>query len=144
MTTIKIDTIPKYFGDWACREDIINSLANFTYSSYYGAQDRLDWLESNSSFPTEEEILYARYDTPSYEGYAVILFARGGKLFIYEDSHCSCNGLEKDSFSYGETSWEAITNRYDNGILWGYCNAADPEGLDALAVLVDTHLQQGN
>jgi hypothetical protein len=40
------------------------------------------------------EILYARYDTPSYEGYAHVIFRKEGKIYEVNGSHCSCYGLE--------------------------------------------------
>ena len=40
------------------------------------------------------DILYACYETPPYEGYAWVVFEKGGKLYEVNGSHCSCMGLE--------------------------------------------------
>jgi hypothetical protein len=39
-------------------------------------------------------IFFAVYDTPPYEGYALVIFVRNGKFYVVEGSHCSCYGLE--------------------------------------------------
>ena len=61
-------------------------------------------------------ILLASYGTPSYEGYAFVLFERGGKLYEVNGSHCSCYGLE-GQWSPEETTKAALMHRLDNGSL---------------------------
>lgn len=39
-------------------------------------------------------IILASYETPSYEGYAYVLFEKNGKLYEVDAGHCSCYGLE--------------------------------------------------
>jgi hypothetical protein len=58
----------------------------------------------------DNEILFACYDTPSYEGYAIVLFERDGKLYEVHGSHCSCYGLE-DQWEPEETTWPALAMR---------------------------------
>ncbi len=41
-----------------------------------------------------DEVYYACYETPSYEGYAHVFFRRGRTYFWASGSHCSCHGLE--------------------------------------------------
>jgi hypothetical protein len=59
-----------------------------------------DAIDVFSQFDEDEYeryvILYANYDTPSYEGYAHVLGYDKveGKFFEVYGSHCSCYGLE--------------------------------------------------
>ncbi len=62
------------------------------------------------------EILLASYGTPSYEGYAFVLFRRDGKLWEVNGSHCSCYGLE-GQWEPEETTVEALRHRLDEGTL---------------------------
>lgn len=43
---------------------------------------------------TDDEVLFASYEQECYEGSAVVIFRRDGKLYEVEASHCSCYGLE--------------------------------------------------
>jgi hypothetical protein len=61
-------------------------------------------------------VLLASYGTPSYEGYAFVLFSRDGKLYEVNGSHCSCYGLE-NQWSPEETTVEALRHRLENGSL---------------------------
>ena len=56
------------------------------------------------------EIIYAAYDTPSYEGYAHVIFIKDHKIYEVNGSHCSCNGLE-DCWDPEETSILALLDR---------------------------------
>lgn len=62
------------------------------------------------------EVLLASYGTPSYEGYAFVLFERAGKLYEVNGSHCSCYGLE-GQWIPEETRKEALLERMDKGTL---------------------------
>lgn len=64
----------------------------------------------------ESEILLATYIQPSYEGYAFVLFARDGKLYEVNASHCSCYGLE-GKWRPEETSSVALRARMADGEL---------------------------
>lgn len=79
----------KYFGDF---EDLADVRCAF-------GMERRD-------FPSEDEMLYASYHTPPYEGYAFVLFKQDGKLYEVNGSHCSCHGLSEISYSSGGTQWE--------------------------------------
>lgn len=61
-------------------------------------------------------VLLASYGTPSYEGYAFVLFERDGKLYEVNGSHCSCYGLE-GQWEPEETTIEALRHRMDKGEL---------------------------
>ena len=68
-------------------------------------------------FPTEEEIIFAAYGGGGYDGVALVVYERDGKLFEVNGSHCSCYGLE-DQWSPEETSKGALEMRvpYDKCI----------------------------
>jgi hypothetical protein len=55
-------------------------------------------------------ILFAAYENESYEGYAMVIFSKDGKLYEVNGSHCSCNGLE-GQWSPEETSLDALKIR---------------------------------
>ena len=52
------------------------------------------WDGKKEPVPTEKEVIFASYGTPSYEGYAIAVFKHNGVLYEVNDSHCSCHGLE--------------------------------------------------
>lgn len=56
------------------------------------------------------KIIFAAYTCESYEGSALVIFQKDGKLFEVNGSHCSCYGLE-DQWSPEETSLEALRIR---------------------------------
>jgi hypothetical protein len=68
------------------------------------------------------EILLASYSYEDYEGDAFVLFKRDGKLFEVNGCHCSCHGLESQSYSGDtdtqwepeETTKEALEHRLEN------------------------------
>jgi hypothetical protein len=83
----------KYFGVWGSRDEVADTFE-----------------EPRSEFPSDSEILFASYDTQTYEGRAQVLFARNGSLFEVSGSHCSCFGLEQQ-WKPGTVSWEALAMR---------------------------------
>lgn len=64
--------------------------------NYYGFSD---WKDVGNQFGadvgTEPKFVYAVYNTPAYEGNAIVVFCRDGKWFEASGSHCSCYGLEE-------------------------------------------------
>lgn len=54
--------------------------------------------------------MFAAYENESYEGYALVIFSKEGKLYEVNGSHCSCYGLE-DQWSPEETSLDALRMR---------------------------------
>lgn len=55
------------------------------------------WADVCENFGIDEpepDRVFAVYDTPSYEGYATVVFRRGRQWFHASGSHCSCYGLE--------------------------------------------------
>lgn len=85
----------KYDGNWS-------SLSDIKGENYYNWQGFPDDIK-------DEDVIYANYDTPSYEGSAYILFKKDGKFYEAYDSHCSCYGLE--NWSPEETTIETVKAR---------------------------------
>ena len=94
---------PKYVG-FAGRDDVAKEYEEGS-GSRWG-----DDFEIAADFPTDAQILYASYESGGYEGWSVVLFKRGGKLYEVTGSHCSCYGLE-GQWKPEETSWDAIAIR---------------------------------
>lgn len=57
-----------------------------------------DWKDVQGNFsmdePEPDQVLLAVYDTPSYEGYALVIYRKDSKYFVSQGGHCSCYGLE--------------------------------------------------
>jgi hypothetical protein len=64
------------------------------FGQFSGYDDMLEQWGNPSNPPLEEDVLFAVYGTPAYEGYAIAVFKKDGKLYEVNDSHCSCHGLE--------------------------------------------------
>ena len=88
------------------------------------------------------EVLLASYGTEDFSGDAFVLFRKDGKLYEVNGSHCSCYGLEDQSYS-GErhTQWEpeettieALRHRLDNGKL-GQCYSGNEYANELRSVL---------
>lgn len=82
----------------------------WTKSDNMSKQAIADQFEIDVSELDGCEILFAVYECESYEGSALILFNKDGKLYEVTGSHCSCNGLE-GQWSPEETSLEALKMR---------------------------------
>lgn len=82
------------------------------------------------------EILLASYGTPSYEGYAFVLFKRDGKLWEVNGSHCSCYGLE-NQWEPEETTVNALRHRVKEGALGKGGYDENPFASELLMVLAD-------
>jgi len=121
-------------------------------------QDELDRL-ANESLPTKEEIcelfqiemselegvtfLFFYYDIEFYDGYAIILFKKDGKLYEVLATHCSCFGLERQ-WSPDETTWDAVkhsaqaaVNRYhENRKKWDHKSSCMDTGVESSMLLL--------
>jgi hypothetical protein len=96
----------KYLNNWSDFESMISDFSE--YGPDYSTEINPD---------TEGvEVLLASYGTPSYEGYAFVLFRKDGKLYEVNASHCSCYGLE-GQWSPEETTVESLRHRLDAGSL---------------------------
>lgn len=56
------------------------------------------------------QILFAAYTQEQYEGSALVIYLKDGKLYENSGSHCSCYGLE-GQWSPEETCMEALKIR---------------------------------
>ncbi len=80
-------------------------LGNFT-----NREDLMSNFEINDAHLEGCRILFAAYENESYEGYAMVVFSKDGKLYEVNGSHCSCNGLE-GQWQPEETNLEALKLR---------------------------------
>jgi len=98
----------KYFDSFGDREDVASQFqvgtGNRWSSDFVVAED----------FPTDAEILFAAYGQEGYDGAALVVYERDGKLYEVNGSHCSCYGLE-DQWQPEETSKAALAIRYLSG-----------------------------
>ena len=87
---------------------------------YYGNWSTLtemcDDFQIDEASLTDCDILFARYDTPEYEGYAFVVFRKDNVLYEVHGSHCSCNGLE-GLWEAEATTIEALRMRDDAEML---------------------------
>lgn len=125
----------RYFGDWADWD----SMEKGWRGTQWGWEVNAPMVEGMA---TDQEVLFAGYQSQDYQGSALVLFSRDGKLYEVHGSHCSCYGLE-GQWSPEETTWEAIAMRpefaqpgdsgsYGHG--WDY--DFTPAGAEALRALV--------
>lgn len=56
------------------------------------------WADVQREFemdvPVPDQVIYAAYDLPGYEGYANAIYRNGDRFYWAYGSHCSCYGLE--------------------------------------------------
>jgi hypothetical protein len=64
-------------------------LKELIFDEFYG-----DELEIVKNELEDSMILYLFIDNDSYHGNILLIYKKSNKLFFYEDSHCSCNGLD--------------------------------------------------
>ena len=110
----------RYFGNWSDVDDVNRDFGD------YGDSPTKELVK-------DEEILFAAYSTPSYEGYAFVVLERDGDLYEVNGSHCSCMGLE-NQWDLEKTSWKALAMRD----LHSY-EEWDQEAVDAFKALVAEH-----
>jgi hypothetical protein len=84
----------RYFGNFKCIDDVINDFQGSSKEDLAGAT-----------------MIAAYYDIEGYEGSAMVVYRKEGKLYEVHGSHCSCNGLE-ECWSPEETSYEALVDRF--------------------------------
>lgn len=66
-----------YFGEFGSWQDVMEQFQ-------VPEQDR----------PVPDQVIFASYDCPEYEGYAEVIYRIGDRYFWASGSHCSCYGLE--------------------------------------------------
>jgi hypothetical protein len=131
----------KYFGSWSNHESMKSSMAQGRYDYEKGEYQTLDL----DHFPTDEEVLFATYDSYDYEGQCYVLYQKDGQLLEFSAGHCSCNGLE-DSWGTGDraggspVTWEALALRVpEMKDSWGFLRKADQVAKDTFVELVANH-----
>ena len=87
-----------YLNDWKNKEEMMNA------------------FEISADDLRGAKILFANYNNGGWEGDAFVLFARDGKLYEVNGSHCSCYGLE-GQWEPEETTKEALLHRIKKGTL---------------------------
>lgn len=80
------------------------------FGSFSSKQDVADNFQIDVSNIEDCNILFASYDNEGYEGFALVIFSKDGKLYEVNGSHCSCHGLE-NQWNPEETSLEALKMR---------------------------------
>ena len=128
---------PVFLNNWSSLDDVI---ADFSDEYIYRAEVTDKHREKFKDY----NILFASYGTPSYEGYAWVLFEQNGKLFEVEGSHCSCYGLE-GQFEPNETFLDVLEHRLLNGTFGEeeYCeNSFKKELCDFLGVEYKSNIRK--
>jgi hypothetical protein len=94
-------------SDWA---DVAQ---NFAPERCYSLSGEIREKALQLQIPEPEQVLFAGYNQPSYEGYAMVIYRNGEKFYQVEGSHCSCMGLEGqfDPTEYDRATFEALVNR---------------------------------
>jgi len=128
--TKKEREMSKYFGRFDSREDVARE---FGQTVNYKWDDPIEILPT---FPTEEQILFAVYDTPDYDGYGFVLLKIDGMLFEVHGSHCSCYGLE-DQWELEPTTIEALRMRPRDSYR-DYSYGIKQEAMDAYLAIIDS------
>jgi hypothetical protein len=131
---------PVLLNNWAGKTplDVLTEFDGTRWSAY--REDDAIPVDEKPEFKGAE-ILLASYGTPSYEGYAFVLFRRDGKLYEVNGSHCSCYQLE-GQWEPEETTVDALRHRVGEGELgkggWDE-NPFAAELLQVLATLEGSH-----
>lgn len=97
----------KIFGRWYGYDGMRESWFESTYNSSTNKYEHGDFP---STFPTEDELIFASYGGGAYEGDATLVWKRDGKFYEAHGSHCSCYGLE-GQFNPEETSLAALARK---------------------------------
>ena len=123
-----------YLNNWkdGTAEDVFRDFCGERWDNYRNDDDPVPLAEKPAF--AGAEILLASYGTPSYEGYAFVLFRRDGKLWEVNGSHCSCYGLE-GQWEPEETTVEALRRRVKEGTLGEGGYNENPFAAELLQVL---------
>jgi len=89
------------------------------FGGFQSIDDIIGQFQIKESELEDAKILAAVYDGGSYDGSAMVVFRKDGKLWEVNGSHCSCNGLE-DCWSPEETTYDALMFRIENGQMSTY------------------------
>jgi len=81
-----------YFGEFSDWTDVSESFSHIDWSFDGTYEQRLE--RAKRAIPQPDEVIFAGYDVPGYEGYARVVYRNGDRYFQVTGSHCSCYGLE--------------------------------------------------
>lgn len=122
------------YGRWDNYEEMVNDWKG----------TRWKWSEKDDpapeGMPTKDELLFASYGGSSYDGDAILIWNRAGKLYEAQGSHCSCFGLE-GQFEPEETTLAALAMRERPGTCkygWHFMHDHDDESVKAYWSLIDS------
>ena len=73
----------RYYGEWKTWGEVAEA--------FFPEYEKTPVPET---FPTDGEVVFAVYSAEGYEGWALVVYRRGGQLYEVYGSHCSCYGLE--------------------------------------------------
>lgn len=85
------------------------------YPIYAGDLNNYDDLwqaaDTHGGIPNPDELVFAWYESGSYEGSGYAIYERDGKVYEVETSHCSCYGPWSEGWRADETNWPSIIAR---------------------------------
>jgi len=88
------------------------------FDLFKGINDVIEnFCGSSAEDLNEAVVIAAIYTQEGYEGSAMVVYRKNGKLYEVNGSHCSCNGLE-NQWSPEETSYEALYDRFTRAREW--------------------------
>ncbi len=123
----------KYFGNWSTYESMVEGLSEGKYD--YDADTYEKTLPTG--LPTDEQVVFATYDTGDYTGKALVIYQGERGLMEWSASHCSCNGIRGEWDGGSPVTWEALALRVpEMGDDWGFLGKADAATRDAFVELV--------
>lgn len=77
---------------------------------YYGLFDSAECVAGSFGIDIaivdSVNMIAAKYTYEDYQGSALVLFEKDGKFYRIHGGHCSCYGLDEQSYSGGGTQWE--------------------------------------
>ncbi len=73
---------------------------------YFGLFESRECVEREFATKFEGKVIYAHYCYEDYDGSALVIFERDGKLYMVEGGHCSCHGLEEGQWCEEELTRE--------------------------------------
>jgi hypothetical protein len=82
------------------------------YGCWSDAEEMMGAFEISKEEMEDVRVVAAVYEHESYDGSAMVVFRKEGKLYEVHGSHCSCYGLE-GQWNPEEISYEALMDRLE-------------------------------
>lgn len=118
----------RYHGDFGSWNDV-------AIEFYSGSRYEDGALEKAlKEIPEPEEVLYADYDTPGYEGDARVVYRNGDVYYYVNAGHCSCYGLE-DQFNPDEYTKDDLLAYLEKQASNSYSSMEKKMAIEVLKVL---------